>query len=710
MNIHIEVPNEELNDSTKGRTTSGPNILVVGVGGGGCNAVNNMIEKQLEGVTFLACNTDMQALEQSKADHVMQLGPDVTGGLGAGSRADVGRQSAEESMPQLMQYLESSHMVFIAAGMGGGTGTGAAPVIARAAREAGCLTVGVVTKPFQFEGVRRARAAEEGICEFSQHVDSLIVIPNQNLFRIAKADTTYAESFRMVDEVLYQGVRGVTDLIVRPGQINLDFNDIRNVMQEMGRAMMGTGEAEGDGRAQAAAELAIDNPLLESSSMRGARSILINITSGEDLMIHEVDEVFGRICDEVGDEVDITHGSAFDPSLNGRIRVSLIATGIAEESEHDGDTESASNERRVRAPTPIRVFTPAAAPKVTPMGGAVAGSASGSASGSVGSTGNAGIAPAASGSSAKTANTASAAGVPTGVPTGSPRVATATTGGVATPLASRSVGAPVMRSGAATATAAALAIEPEPQAEAEAEAEAKEAEVKAVVSAPTLKAVPTPKPELKSEPNPEPNPGPKPTESVASSGPAMASPAAMPTTPAEPAKAETPQAATPQAATPQVAEMAETAKAAAPAPFVPPEPQETRSAASSVAVRVAQANEEKKQIATPASASSSGAATASVASSAPTAPTASVATPTATSTASVAPPMAVPAPTASPAPTVKSETTEAKTEANPEAKPEAKPEDKAAVKAPSPESSEETRFWDRLRRERVSNWKASTLR
>ena len=351
MTLHIEVPNEEsANDGAhKEPSASGPRILVIGVGGGGCNAVNNMVEKQLEGVTFLACNTDMQALEQSKADHVMQLGPSVTGGLGAGSRSDIGRQSAEESLPQLMQHLEAAHMVFIAAGMGGGTGTGAAPVIARAAREAGCLTVGVVTKPFQYEGVRRARAAEEGISEFSEYVDTLIVIPNQNLFRVANEHTTYAESFKLADEVLYQGVRGVTDLIVVPGQINLDFNDIRNVMQEMGRAMMGTGEAEGEGRAQAAADLAIDNPLLDASSMHGARSILINISGGEDLTLFEVDEAVGRICSEVGEEVDITFGSAFDPRLNGRIRISLIATGIAEEAVRSGEVESLSGERKARA-------------------------------------------------------------------------------------------------------------------------------------------------------------------------------------------------------------------------------------------------------------------------------------------------------------------------------------------------------------------------
>ena len=232
-----------------------------------------------------------------------------------------------------MQHLEAAHMVFIAAGMGGGTGTGAAPVIARAAREAGCLTVGVVTKPFQYEGVRRARAAEEGISEFSEYVDTLIVIRTKISFAWRTSTRPMPSLSRLADEVLYQGVRGVTDLIVVPGQINLDFNDIRNVMQEMGRAMMGTGEAEGEGRAQAAADLAIDNPLLDASSMHGARSILIkiNISGGEDLTLFEVDEAVGRICSEVGEEVDITFGSAFDPRLNGRIRISLIATGIAEE-------------------------------------------------------------------------------------------------------------------------------------------------------------------------------------------------------------------------------------------------------------------------------------------------------------------------------------------------------------------------------------------
>ena len=305
-----------------------PRITVIGVGGAGGNGVNNMIQANLEGVDFVVMNTDAQALAQSVCERQIQLGRNITQGLGAGSRPDIGRAAAEEQLDDILAELESTHMVFITAGMGGGTGTGAAPVIARAAREAGMLTVGVVTKPFHFEGVHRMRLAEEGIKELQDYVDTLIIIPNQNLFRVANEKTTFADAFKMADDVLYSGVRGVTDLMVMPGLINLDFADIRSVMTEMGKAMMGTGEAEGERRAIDAAEAAISNPLLDDVSMKGARGVLINITGGSDLTLFEVDEAANRIRDEVDPEANIILGSTFDNSLDGTMRISVVATGI----------------------------------------------------------------------------------------------------------------------------------------------------------------------------------------------------------------------------------------------------------------------------------------------------------------------------------------------------------------------------------------------
>ncbi|CAK0770044.1 Cell division protein FtsZ [Azospirillaceae bacterium] len=305
-----------------------PRITVFGVGGAGGNAVNNMIRSNLEGVDFVVGNTDAQALNGSLAQKRLQLGTTITRGLGAGSRPDIGRAAAEEQIDEIITFLDGANMVFITAGMGGGTGTGAAPVIARAARERGILTVGVVTKPFHFEGAHRMRLAESGIADLQQYVDTLIVIPNQNLFRIANEKTTFADAFKMADDVLHSGVRGVTDLMVMPGLINLDFADIRSVMTEMGKAMMGTGEATGDRRAIEAAEAAISNPLLDDVSMKGARGVLINITGGYDMTLFEVDEAANRIRDEVDPEANIIFGSTFDSSLDGTMRVSVVATGI----------------------------------------------------------------------------------------------------------------------------------------------------------------------------------------------------------------------------------------------------------------------------------------------------------------------------------------------------------------------------------------------
>jgi cell division protein FtsZ len=305
-----------------------PRITVIGVGGGGTNAVDNMIVGNLQGVEFIVANTDAQQLMHSRADRRIQLGPHITQGLGAGAKPDIGKAAAEEAADELIRHLDGAHMLFITAGMGGGTGTGAAPVIARMAKERGILTVGVVTRPFDFEGKRRARAAEQGIEELQRFVDTLIVIPNQNLFRMATERTTWREAFKMADQVLYMGVRGVTDLMMAPGLVNLDFADIRTVMAAMGKAMMGTGEAEGENRAIRAAEAAISNPLLEDTSMSGARGLLINITGGDDLTLFEVDQAANRIREEVDDEAEIIFGSAIDESLSGRIRVSVVATGI----------------------------------------------------------------------------------------------------------------------------------------------------------------------------------------------------------------------------------------------------------------------------------------------------------------------------------------------------------------------------------------------
>ncbi|PWC54278.1 cell division protein FtsZ [Azospirillum sp. TSO22-1] len=305
-----------------------PRITVFGVGGAGGNAVNNMIKSNLEGVDFVVGNTDAQALKGSLCEKRLQLGTATTRGLGAGSKPDVGRAAAEEQVNDIVSYLDGSNMVFITAGMGGGTGTGAAPVIARAARERGILTIGVVTKPFHFEGAHRMRLAESGIAELQQYVDTLIIIPNQNLFRIANEKTTFADAFKMADDVLHSGVRGVTDLMVMPGLINLDFADIRSVMTEMGKAMMGTGEATGDRRAIEAAEAAISNPLLDDVSMKGARGVLINITGGYDMTLFEVDEAANRIRDEVDPDANIIFGSTFDSSMEGLMRVSVVATGI----------------------------------------------------------------------------------------------------------------------------------------------------------------------------------------------------------------------------------------------------------------------------------------------------------------------------------------------------------------------------------------------
>jgi len=335
-----------------------PRISVIGVGGAGGNAIANMMRADVQGVDFVVANTDAQALNNSEADRRIQLGLKITQGLGAGSRPEIGRAAAEETLDEIIQSLDGAHMCFIAAGMGGGTGTGAAPVIAKAARDKGILTVGVVTKPFAFEGARRARSAETGISELQQHVDTLIVIPNQNLFRLANSETTFKEAFEMADEVLQQGVRGITDLMVMPGLINLDFADVRSVMSEMGKAMMGTGEADGDNRAIEAAEKAISNPLLDGVSMKGAKGVIISITGGEDMRLMEVDEAASHIKELVDPDANIIWGSAFNNDLGGRIRVSVVATGI--------DAEAVSQ------PTPGKVFTfpaarnttPAAAPKV----------------------------------------------------------------------------------------------------------------------------------------------------------------------------------------------------------------------------------------------------------------------------------------------------------------------------------------------------------
>jgi len=337
-----------------------PRLTVIGVGGGGTNAVDNMIASDLKGVEFVVANTDAQQLAHSKAERRVQLGPHLTRGLGAGAKPEIGREAAEEAAQEIDRQLEGANLVFITAGMGGGTGTGAAPVIARMARERGVLTVGVVSKPFNFEGRRRTTAAEKGIAELQKHVDTLIVIPNQNLFNSATQNTTFREAFRMADNVLNMGVRGITDLMVSPGLINLDFADVKAVMEEMGKAMMGTGEAsseeDAEDRAVLAAERAISNPLLEDASMAGARGLLINITGGEDLTLYEVNAAADRIREEVADDANIIFGALIDEKLNGRVRVSVVATGIDTQPSHDPSA----------APEPVQASAPHASPMSQP--------------------------------------------------------------------------------------------------------------------------------------------------------------------------------------------------------------------------------------------------------------------------------------------------------------------------------------------------------
>ncbi|MDP2332735.1 MAG: cell division protein FtsZ [Reyranella sp.] len=360
MTINLSLPQKE--------SEIKPRITVIGVGGAGGNAVNNMISAALEGVEFIVANTDAQALGQSLADRRVQLGITITQGLGAGARPEVGRQAAEEALPEILQLLDGANMVFVTAGMGGGTGTGAAPVIAAAAREQGILTIGVVTKPFHFEGRRRMQSAEQGILELEKVVDTLIVIPNQNLFKIANEKTTFADAFKMADDVLHMGVRGVTDLMVMPGLINLDFADIRTVMGEMGKAMMGTGEAEGPDRSRVAAESAISNPLLEDHSMKGAQGVLINITGGLDMTLHEVDEAANRIREEVDADANIIFGSTFDATMQGRMRVSVVATGIAAMAAQ----QPAPNYLSLDMNRPMQTGQPALSRPVAPPVGRVA--------------------------------------------------------------------------------------------------------------------------------------------------------------------------------------------------------------------------------------------------------------------------------------------------------------------------------------------------
>ena len=338
-----------------------PRLTVMGVGGAGCNAVNNMITAHLEGVDFVVANTDAQALTNSLTERRIQLGASLTQGLGAGMKPDVGRDAAEEVSDIIFDYLDGAHMLFVTAGMGGGTGTGAAPVIARIAREQGILTVGVVTKPFQFEGKKRMTLAEAGITELQECVDTLIMIPNQNLFRIANENTTMADAFKLADDVLYSGVRGVTDLMVMPGLINLDFADVRSVMNEMGKAMMGTGEAEGERRAIEAAEHAVNNPLLDDVSLMGARGVLINITGGPDMTLYEVDEACNHIRGQVDDEANIIFGSTFDEDLSGRIRISVVATGIGADVTEGNNLDVAR--------LPIKLDEPRRAVSVSREGG-----------------------------------------------------------------------------------------------------------------------------------------------------------------------------------------------------------------------------------------------------------------------------------------------------------------------------------------------------
>ncbi|MGQ0484336.1 MAG: cell division protein FtsZ [Hyphomicrobiales bacterium] len=353
MSINLTVPN--LQDLK-------PRITVFGVGGAGGNAVNNMIESRLEGVEFVVANTDAQALMQNTAQRRVQMGTALTQGLGAGSQPQIGAAAAEEALPEILDHLAGAHMAFITAGMGGGTGTGAAPVIARAAKEQGILTVGVVTKPFHFEGVRRMQTADRGIELLAKHVDTLIVIPNQNLFRVANEKTTFAAAFAMADQVLYSGVASITELMTKEGLINLDFADVRAIMSEMGKAMMGTGEATGEKRAIEAAEAAISNPLLDDVSMRGARGLLISITGGPDLTLYEVDEAATRIREEVDPEANIILGATFDDALEGTMRVSVVATGLAMEAAQDAE----GGETVAEAPQPTRPVFGFTGKQVTP--------------------------------------------------------------------------------------------------------------------------------------------------------------------------------------------------------------------------------------------------------------------------------------------------------------------------------------------------------
>mgnify|MGYP001796884793 CR=1 FL=1 len=342
-----------------------PRIVVIGVGGAGGNAVDNMIEANLQGVEFYVANTDAQAMRRSKTENRIQLGLETTAGLGAGARPEVGEASAEESISDIMDVLDGVHMVFVAAGMGGGTGTGAAPVIAKAAHDKGILTIGVVTKPFGFEGTHRMNTAEQGLVKMKEAVDTLIVVPNQNLFRIANERTTFAEAFRMADDVLYSGVRGITDLMIMPGLINLDFADVRTIMKGMGTAMMGMGEGEGEGRAMEAARSAIDNPLLDDVSMKGAKGVLINITGGYDMTLFELDEAANEIRREVDADANIILGSTFEPELEGRIRVSVVAAGVSGDemilAVPRAMPEPAAEPEAPAVDTPVVVTPPAAA-------------------------------------------------------------------------------------------------------------------------------------------------------------------------------------------------------------------------------------------------------------------------------------------------------------------------------------------------------------
>ena len=352
MAIHLSAPRA---------TELKPRIVVFGVGGAGGNAVNNMIDAGLEGVEFVVANTDAQQLQFSKTDRRIQLGATVTQGLGAGAHPEVGMGAAEESYSEISEHLEGAHMVFITAGMGGGTGTGAAPIIAKAARERGILTVGVVTKPFQFEGRHRMRLSDAGVQELQRVVDTLIVIPNQNLFRVANERTTFAEAFAMADQVLHSGVRSITDLMVMPGLINLDFADVRSVMTEMGKAMMGTGEAGGEDRALNAAQNAIANPLLDEVSLKGAKAVLVNVTGGLDMTLLEVDEAANAISSEVDPDANIIFGAAFDPALDGRIRVSVVATGMDAGLQVQAEPVSRREAARAAAPVAASVAPPSTA-------------------------------------------------------------------------------------------------------------------------------------------------------------------------------------------------------------------------------------------------------------------------------------------------------------------------------------------------------------